>query len=271
MFKDFDPFGIKRRKAEKAAAIAEARQKMFDERQRTLEHRKYLIDGWLGKKNDDAYEQARKSQERDLKEVEKANSTCPICGSKNRIHKFVRTKGQLDGSLGGSSSGYSSLFGGYSHGSVSGKIHGELDTFEVNECKDCGNQWKVVEPRHKYLSDYRINAWSLDESEGEVGFLYRSIRRYREEPKKMEDLNEYSVVRKFKDTPRMVLEYLLFSFHLSWNGYGKYDDDDDHYVLYNTPIHYNEEKENFNGDPYLFQFSDEDWAFIEKVIGSSQK
>ena len=263
----FDPFGIKKRKAERAAQAAVARQKMLDEREARLESRKAAIDKFLDEKEQIANEQAKVAQERDEAEVAQKNTVCPVCGSKNRIHKFVRTKGQLDGSLGGSSSGYSSLFGGYSHGSISGKIHGELDTFEVNECKDCGNQWKVVEPRHKYLSDYRINTWSLDESEGNVGFLYRSIRRYREEPKKMEDLNEYSVVREFKDTPRMVLEYLLFSFHLSWRGYGVYDGDDDHYILYNTPIHYNEEKEDFNGDPYLFEFSEEDWDFIKRVVG----
>ena len=73
---------------------------------------------------------------------ERHNNTCPNCGAKkgeivNKIRQ-VQGGGSVDGSF---SSG---LF--YGSGSVHGSM--KIDTFGVNHCNSCGNEWK------KYNRDF---------------------------------------------------------------------------------------------------------------------
>ena len=266
-------FGIKKRRAEQraeqVAQAAAARQKMFVEREARLESRKTVVDRFLDEKRRIANEQAKVAQEKDKAEVAQKNAVCPVCGSRNRIHKFAYIKGELDGSSKGSFSGGSSLFGSHYSGYSSGHIHGELDTHEVNECKDCGNQWKIVKPKHTSMCDYRYNPWSIVESEGLVGFLYRRLHYLLDETpeereKEIEDISPCSPLCNFKNTPRMVLENLLYTYHFSWEGYGRRRDRDD--FLLHTPICKDEESEKYNDDPYLFEFSEEDWEFVKRVV-----
>ena len=56
---------------------------------------------------------------------EKNNASCPKCNSKNIVNKIAQVEG--------TSSGTSSIFGGYSSSSI--------DTYPVNHCNDCGNEW----------------------------------------------------------------------------------------------------------------------------------
>lgn len=265
----FDPFGIKKRRAEQAAQAAAARQKMFDEREARLESRKAIIDKFLDEKERAADEQAKKAQEKDEAEVTQKNAVCPICGSRNRIHKFVRIKGELNGSSDGSFSGGGNLFGSYYSGHSSGRIHGELDTHEVNECRDCGNQWEIAKTRHNFRCDYRLNTWAVSDSEGQVGFLYRRLhylvdKTPEEIEKEIKSISPYNLLCNFKNTPRMVLENLLYRYHFSWDGYAHRRDEWD--TLLHTPICKDEESEKYNDDSYLFEFSEEDWELIKRVV-----
>lgn len=257
----FDLFGIKKRRQERE----EARKKMLKDRKELAESRKSSINWFLNERSAAAYVRGQERYKKDREQCEKKNAVCPICGSKNRINKFVRTKGQLDGSLNGSSSGYGSLFGGYSHGSVSGKIHGELDTFQVNECRDCGNQWEVAKPEHTYVSDYSYDPWSIHS--GDVGFLYRSIWNCLEEPEKLPKTSTSYITNQFKGAPREVLECLLYLYHTSYDGWGG-DDYEEHYNdLYGIKICRDEYSPNFNDDAYVFTFTDEIWHLIQQIIG----
>jgi hypothetical protein len=73
---------------------------------------------------------------------ERHNNTCPNCGAKkgNIVNKIrqVQGGGNVDGSFS------SNLF--YGSGSVHGSM--KIDTFGVNHCNSCGNEWK------KYNKDF---------------------------------------------------------------------------------------------------------------------
>ena len=253
----FDLFGIKKRKQ----AREEARKKMLKDRKGLAESRKSSVNWFLNEKRAAAYVRAQEAYQKDVEQCDKKNAVCPICGSKNRINKFVRLQGSLDGKSQGSYGG--SLFGsyGYSHGS----IHGEMDTFQVNECRDCGNQWEVAKPEHSHISDYEYNPWSIHS--GDVGFLYRRIWSCLEEPEKLPEISTSHITNQFKGTPRNVLECLLYLYHTSWEGWGE-DDYDGHYNdLYGIKICRDEDNPNFNDDAYVFTFTDEIWKLIQQVIG----
>jgi DNA-directed RNA polymerase subunit M/transcription elongation factor TFIIS len=70
------------------------------------------------------------------------SSKCSKCGSLNVIDRISRLQGSLDGDLSGSQ-----FFG---FGSISGSLRGELDTNEVNQCRDCGHQWKKYSPNWEW-------------------------------------------------------------------------------------------------------------------------
>lgn len=74
---------------------------------------------------------------------ERHNNTCPKCSAKkgeivNKIRQ-VQGSGSVDGDFS------SNLFYGY--GSVRGSM--KIDTFGVNHCNNCGNEWK------KYNKDFK--------------------------------------------------------------------------------------------------------------------
>jgi hypothetical protein len=92
------------------------------------------------KASDISYEKYNKGKERD----EQLNSICPKCRSKNVNDRIKRQQGFLNGDISGSS--WNALT--FGSGSLSGRIHGEMDTNEVNKCNDCEHEWK------KYKSPY---------------------------------------------------------------------------------------------------------------------
>lgn len=71
----------------------------------------------------------------------KINSTCS-CGSHNIVKKFKRIKGEINGSFGGSFLGFG------------GAMSGQVDTYTVNHCNECGNEWK--EYGYTYLFPEKI-------------------------------------------------------------------------------------------------------------------
>jgi len=72
------------------------------------------------------------------------NSKCSKCDSRNVIDKYERIKGKGSFDMSGSS-----VFG---IGSMSGRSNISLDTKIVNECSDCGNQWKKANYNYNYPS-----------------------------------------------------------------------------------------------------------------------
>lgn len=96
------------------------------------------------------------------------NQTCPKCGSKNVHLEYKRIIGSLDGSIAGNGHG-SSLFGsGHYSSSLNGNVHGELDTFKVNKCSDCEEEWEHIDIDNikpdKYYSgsiDFKNDAYMI--------------------------------------------------------------------------------------------------------------
>lgn len=247
-----DLFGIKRRRAEREAEA----QRLADEKAAalkvTLERRKKLIDGYLAHHSQEHMDECQKLYAEDLKEVEKKNTVCPVCGSRNRIHKFVRRKGSLDGKVGGNLYGSGNLFGSSCNGSISGDIHGELDTLKVNECKDCGNQWEIAEPAHRFISDYLMDC--LDPYEGRVDYLYRRAKEVLYEGKWPTTSCGCEV---YKTVPRMVLEYLTCKWFFSYEG--PRENRKKPYQILECPCEERKDRE------YLFEFSDEVWDIYKRL------
>lgn len=84
-------------------------------------------------------ESANKKWQASVEEAKRLNSVCPKCGGQRVGDRIKRQQGKIDGSI----HGMTSLFGA---GSIHGSIHGEMDTNEVNKCKDCEHEWKKHVP-----------------------------------------------------------------------------------------------------------------------------
>lgn len=252
-------FGIRKRIREAEARKAAALEQMKAARAELMQTRKEIIDSFLERKREEMYAEAKKLHDADRERVHEKNLVCPVCGSKNRINKFVRVKGKLNGHSSRHVYGSSGLFGGYYSGGSSENVHGELDTLKVNECKDCGNQWEIEEPAHHCVSDYGDDLYSVN-SLSNLGRLYRTLSQTFEGDRKAE---RNWITGQYEGTPKAVLEYLLYLYHFSWDGYG--DEDDTNF--YGVPICRNENDPKYNADAYLFQFTDEAWNVIQKVIG----
>ena len=80
--------------------------------------------------------------------VGKMKRECPFCASKKIEGTINRIKGEIHGS---SSHSYS-LFGGYG----SGKIDGEIDTFESFKCLKCLRAWTI--PEYSWHSEDDVSA-----------------------------------------------------------------------------------------------------------------
>jgi len=130
-----DLFGIKARKERKAADAA-FKAKQEELRFAKIKSEYQILKDRVGKESQESYDNARKK-------LTTENEICPKCKSKNVNDRIQR----LQGSFSGSVSGHSSLFGGSMYGHSSGSI----DTNEVNNCNDCGHQWKKY---HMSYSDY---------------------------------------------------------------------------------------------------------------------
>lgn len=252
-----DLFGIKRRRAEREAEARRIAEEEAAKRKALLEKRKKLIDGWIDHHNEEILEKGRKRQLEDIRLVEEINSKCPICGSRNRIHRFVRTKGELDGHSRGASLG--KYYSSYGH------IHGELDTFKVNECKDCGNQWEVATPRHNYAKDYVVDYHSPYE-DGRIDYLYRRIKEVLKDGKWPKESSYVSTLEEFHNTPRMVLEYLIHTYFWSWSGAHSLDLTESQYEAQKGPILGSWSEDDKDWDAYLWEFSDETWEIVQKLL-----
>ena len=271
----FDLFGIKARKAKKGAEkMAKEEKELLEaaEKKKAYQERKKMIIDFLSNYRKELQEKSYKRYAEKKKEADEKNSTCPRCGSKNVVHKITRTKGEIHGE--GTSSSYGSLGGsifgvsGYLSGNGHSTIDGELDTLQINRCKDCEEEWNIEEVEESlHYGDVFCNYDSFA-----PGFLYRRVEEYYEmkyDPKDVKNefnsleemhedfFNRYSNSYYFDDykkVPRYMIDYALYK-GFTEHYYGLED--------LNKKL-FNYKKDD---DEYSYQMSDEMWEVVKKMIG----
>lgn len=261
----FDIFGIKARKKAKEEAmiaLAQAKKQEYLKRKETIES--YLKEYYSEKK-----EEQREKFLSDVENARKKNETCPHCGSKNVVQKVVRTKGEIHGkgssSISGSLSGGFFVLGGSVYGSGNSKIDGNMDTFPINKCNDCGNEWNIAEA---HMVD-----WEDEFSTNSTApfFLYYDLKKYfdlRYDPKdfknefnSLEEMRENLIkdsskswhFDKLRKSPRFMIEYAFFNEIKEQSYY----------------IELNEKKFGIKNDDdaYSYTMPEELWELVKKIIG----
>ena len=268
----FDIFGIRKRRAEKKRLEEEKRLDEIRIKKQNYQERKKLIESYLSVYNKKQEEIAREQYYRNCEYANKMNSCCPKCGSKDVIHNIRRTNGEIcgSGSISGSYSYSYGLFSSASHSYVSGssKINGELDTIPINKCNKCGHEWNIEKAKYPEAN----NIFSVYRSFVPT-FLFNHVREYLELEYNPEDITDdcnsleekrdkyidqcqtqYSYLRKYySDCPRYMVEYVFFQ------------------VLKDRQYRIREYRKIFsvdeNTDEYSFEFSDELWEIVKKIIG----
>ena len=243
-----DLFGIRRRREERERREKERLEKIKKDREKKIEAREAIIDPYIDAKTKEAEEIGKLEYQKEKDECDIKNSVCPKCGGKNIINRFVKIQGEIDGH----SHGYS--FSG-SYGTMEGKIN----TFKVNECKACGNQWEVAEPEYT-IDDCTPSDFSPYNLGSKIGFLYRRVRGVLEKDEdEMNDLKPSKYLECYKDTPREALEYCLYCFGVSES----YSRDN----LLGTKMISDKKSPDYNDNPYLFTLKDEVWDIVKIFIG----
>lgn len=265
----FDIFGFKARKAKKEAEQkkqkeAEEAKKLalIKEEKEKYQERKSKILKYLDEYNTKMKDIAFAAYLEESKKIEKENTTCPKCGSHNVVHKIVRTKGEIHGNSSSSSFSHYS----YSRSHSESKIDGDLDTYPVNRCKDCENEWNVKKAElHDAEDDFstycsftpnqllfkikdflRLSYDPYDEKES-CNSLEEKKNRYIEYTSKLKRFETY------RNSPRYIVEYALY--------------------LAITDRYYTSKElgKLFNfkptDDAYSYTMSDELWEIAKKVIG----
>lgn len=283
----FDIFGIKKRRAEKKRLEEEKHLEEIRIKKQNYQERKKLIESYLSVYNKEQEEIAKKQYHKNCEYADKVNSCCPKCGSKDVIHNIRRTQGEIhgSGSISGSSLTSYGLFSSASHSYVSGssKIDGKLDTIPINKCNKCGNEWNIEKAKYpnadNIFSTYRSFAPTC---------LFNRVREYMKLEYNPEDITEecnsleekrdkyieqcqtqYSYLWKYySDCPRYMVEYAFFQ-ELKDRPYLKdrlcriiceykemfsVDEDTDEYSV------------DEDTDEYSFEFSDELWEIVKKII-----
>lgn len=251
---------------EKRLAKATEKKKAYQERKDKI--LAYLNEYYVAidAKSKEIYEEKKK-------EVDEKNSTCPRCGSKNVVHKVVRTKGEIHGtgssssygSIGGSLLGFAGSVSSYGHSS----IDGEIDTLQINRCKDCEEEWNIEELEEDYG---RVTSAFSNYDSFKPGFLFRRIKEYYEmkydpydvknECNSLDEMREkffksYSnsyYFEEYKKCPRYMIEYALYK-GFTEHFYGLEDMDK---KLFNY---------HKDDDEFSYTMSDEMWEVVKKMIG----
>ena len=196
---------------------------------------------------------------------DKANGACPKCHSNNVIHIIKRAKGEIHGE--GSWSGYHSslFFSSSSHTSGHLSLDGSSDTYPVNKCKDCGNEWNVeeteypsdVDPFSPYSSfapmrlcddtaDYVNLTWDPRDVKEECGSLEEKKEAFLAKSRSRFWFEDY------RTAPREALEYAAYR-------YMEYTGRDEDVMKVFRP--------KDGDDEYTYTFPDDVWEAVKKVIG----
>ena len=127
------------------------RQEVLTAQKDYYRQRKEYVDEVVKRYSDEEYSKQQKYYTEQQKIIEDYNTICPKCGKRNIITVFRRPKGEISGSF---NSQYSHSFvSGYC--STRGSINGSLDTYKVNKCKDCENEFEVKELEYSINGYYR--------------------------------------------------------------------------------------------------------------------
>jgi len=137
-----------------------------------------------------------KFRKKEKDRIKKLNEICPKCSSNKVVDKISQLKGEINGTSFGSMS-----FGsGYS----SGSIHGSMDTYEINKCNDCGNEWKKVT-----YNNYGETSWDQ-----KIRFLRLSISNFIQFPDKKEPYYVIETRNFWSGTKLEILPLLLEKEHI---------------------------------------------------------
>jgi len=261
----FDIFGIRAYfKAKKEAKEAE-KLAIVQEQKRKYQERKKKINDYLEAYYEEEEKKCREKRKKAKKNADTLNSICPKCYSKNIIQTIVRQKGELHGTNYSSSSIDNSLFGFSTYSSSHGKIDGNLDTYPINKCKDCGHEWNVAVPEKVEENDiYRPYSSYIPE------YLYYRIEEYldmtynpydeKEEFNSLEDkqksycekMSKSGLVEYYRTIPRYMVEYALHEAFVS-----------SPYIIEDLRKIYNYHKDD---DKYSYTMSDELWEIVKKIL-----
>ena len=246
----FDLFGFKARKQAREEAMKEKEAKELEamqEKKRIYKERKAKIDAWLKIYNDKMYNISSKLNSERRDRIDEENSICPKCGSKNVVHKVARSKGEI-------------------HGSGHSKIDGEFDTYPVNRCKNCENEWNVKEFKRIEATNDFSHYSSIS-----PGYLYRRIEEYYEmkyDPKDVkEECNSLDekrekyceiqsktyLLKPYKTIPRYMADVALYEGFI-----------ENFYFAETLDKIFNYHKDD---DKYSYRMTDEMWEVVKKIIG----
>lgn len=239
-----DWFGIKKRKADKEERRKAELRKAWWEVEKRKEYRKNLINSWLEKHTAEREKLGKERMEEDLRECNSKNSKCPRCGCEDVINKYVFGQKLSKDNF-----------------SCPANEEPDLESFKVNECKGCGNQWEVAKPTFSGPLEYVPDNYSPYDYSGKLGFLYRRIEGVLEESE--EEINEpkeSKLLECYKNTPREVIESSLYlkAYH---DAYGEVKE------ILGTKIIEDVMDPNYNDDMYLFKLSDKAWKIAKIFIG----
>lgn len=272
-----DLFGIKARRQARLAkkkaereALEQARLEEAKKAREAYQERKKMIEDWLKGYHKRETEKAVKIYESRESVVREKNEVCPNCKSKNVIHHIKRVKGELHGKGKGYASSHSSnyLLSSFheSNASYNSSIDGELDTYPVNKCKDCGNEW-AIEQKTK-LSDCETDDFSSYESI-HPGYMFRRVEEWldmkydpydvKETANSLEEKREKLAERSsgilgcYKNTPRFMLDYALYlGIH------------ERTYITDRLDGRFGDAR---NTDRYSYEMPDEIWEIVKKLVG----
>lgn len=281
----FDLFGIKARK--KAREEKEKKEKerieaeklaLAKENKAKYQERKSKIEKYLEKYRAEMKDIAFSEYMKISKMVDEENCKCPKCGSRNVINKIVRTKGELHGKGSNESFSLSTSSDGlftpthYSHSYSYGnsKIDGKLDTYPVNKCNECGNEWyikKAEMPREE--DDFETYS---SPSPRQLFYVVKDFLKMKYDPfdvtdkcnsleeKQEKQIERTSVSDRFKayrNAPRYMVEYALYLGIM-----------DVYYLPNELDKCFNF---NFECDKYSYTMSDELWEIVKRLIGWKEK
>jgi ribosomal protein S27AE len=274
-----DLFGFKARKQAKIDSEKAEQERIEIERleqakreKEIYQARKRKIDQYLKEYHSNQFKIASQYADKANEAIKKENGICPKCGSVNVINHIKRVKGEVHGN--GSTSSYSfgshSLFSGcYTNQSYgNSKLDGELDTFPVNKCKDCGHEWEITE--EKRVSDYNRDDFSHYDSSS-PGYFFRRVREYLNmeyDPydvtekfnslqEKLDNLvatsSKIYVLDAYRTAPKYMLEYALYE-GIDESVYSKNNLD----PRFGTVL---------GKDKYSYRMPEELWEIVKIILG----
>ena len=248
-----DLFGIKARKQAKKDKQEQERLEFVKKQKEHYRRKRELVLNWLDNKRKEWEEQRDKDYEEQKEANDKLNNTCPHCNSNDIIQLIKRIKGNSQNS--------SYNFGSYSHYNS----YGNLDTFVVNKCKSCGNEWYHVETKKD-----DIDCYDPFQQFNEPGLLYRAILEYMEAKYNPYDITEKAnsieekrenIARKaqkslaaYRNVPRFMVDYALYQGITEWISRIK---DCPKYLKFDYD----------NTTCYTYEIPDDIWEIVVKLIG----